>query len=153
MVRSILLAAVAAVGLTGCAGGGARYVAKQADGGVVAIPADTDAWPTHYRKKAEELMARHVGPDFEVVSEGEVVTGQSTNHDQKVQRDKTFNTTNPFLPAEKDTINTTTTTRDITEYHITYRRRSAAPMGGAAVAPAGGPVTPAGGLAPSVGPR
>ncbi|MBX9582652.1 MAG: hypothetical protein K2X87_20280 [Gemmataceae bacterium] len=146
MVRVVLLPLVVA-GLAGCAGGGARYVSKQGDGGVVAIPADTDAWPTHYRKKAEELIVRHVGPDFEVVGEGEVVTGQSTNHDQKVQRDKTFNTTNPFLPAEKDTINTTTTTRDITEYHITYRRR------GSAGVPAAGPVTPAGGSIPSVGPR
>lgn len=143
----LLLLSAAAAGLTGCASG-ARYVSKQGDTGVVAIPADTDAWPTHHRRKAEELIARHVGPDFEVVAEGEVVTGQSTRRDQQVQRDQTFNTTNPFLPASKDTINTTTTVRDVTEYHITYRRR-----GSTAAVPTLGPVTPAGGVLPSVGPK
>lgn len=148
MVRVLILPAVAltVAAVAGCASSSARYVAKDADGGVVAIPADTDVWPSHNRRAAEELIRRHVGPDFEVVREGEVVTGQATNHDQKVQRDKTFNTTNPFLPAEKQTIDTTTTTRDLTEYHITYRRRA----GG--VLPAGGVGTPTGGVVPAGGP-
>lgn len=156
MGRVLILPAVALL-MAGCAGSSARYVAKDADGGVVSIPADTDVWPSHNRRNAEELIRRHVGPDFEVVREGEVVTGQATNHDQKVQRDKTFNTTNPFLPAEKDTINTTTTTRDLTEYHITYRRRAGGvtPAGGVGlgggVVPAGGPTAPGGAVKPAGG--
>lgn len=159
MGRSLFLPAVAVVtiGLAGC-GSSARYVAKDIDGGIVAIPSDTDVWPTHNRKHAEDAIRRHVGPDYEIVSEGEVVTGQVTNHDQQVRRDKA-DTPVKGLTVEKEGVSATSTTRDITEYHITYRRRAAAAAGTPPVpatagrTPAGGGVQPASGFMPQVGPR
>jgi hypothetical protein len=41
--------------LAGCSTG-ARYVTTTNSAGVVAIPSNTDDWPYHYRKQAEELM-------------------------------------------------------------------------------------------------
>ncbi|MDB5308550.1 MAG: hypothetical protein JWO38_2752 [Gemmataceae bacterium] len=156
MKRVVILPAVVVIvaSLTGC-GTTARYVAKQGDTGVVAIPNNSDAWLTHYRRDAEDLIRRHVGPDYEILEEREVVTGTAVSNNQQVQREQIANRRNPLLPGEKDTITSTTATRDTTEYQITYRRRSgpalnALPPNGfvpaAGVGPAAGPVVlPAGG--------
>jgi hypothetical protein len=122
MNRILLTVAVVVSGLSGCASP-ARYVEKSGDVGVIAIPANTDAWPTHYRSEAFALIERHVGPNFEIVEEKEVPVGTRTNNNQQVKREQTFNSTMPFLPAEKDTVTNTTSTHDITEWRIAYRRK------------------------------
>ena len=43
-----------ALGLTGC--GGPHFVDQDQYGGVVAIPSNTNYWPTRYRSRAEEMM-------------------------------------------------------------------------------------------------
>lgn len=124
--------AVAVLGLVTLAGGcatPARYIEKKGDEGVVAIPANTDAWPSYNRRAAIELIQKHVGVNYEILDEREVVTGQSTHNNQQVNTEQTVNRTIPFLPAEKQTITNTTTQRDITEWRITYRRKAGAAPG------------------------
>ena len=134
-----MAAAVVAAASTGC--GGARYVHRSGDEGIVAIPANTDAWPSNHRSGAMKLIEQHVGPSYDILEEKEVATGQTTTNNQNTNKEATFNTSIPFLPAEKQTTTTTTTTRDVTEYRIHYRKRTGVAVG----APGGGP-GPVGGL-------
>lgn len=163
---SLLLAVGVIANLSGCAT--ARYVERHADGGVVAIPENSNHWPTYYRQAALDLITQHVGPHYEILEEREVVVGQQTNNNQQVGPD--------FLAG-------ITTTRELTEWRIAYRRaasphyppapgnpqpRNSSPAAGPrpaangtspgsphAVQPAGGvPVAPPGsaGVVPSVAP-
>jgi hypothetical protein len=101
----LLLALGTLAGLSGCAS--ARYVERQADSGVVAIPENSNHWPTYYRQAALNLITQHVGPHYEILEEREVVVGQQTNNNQQVGPD--------FLAG-------ITTTRELTEWRIAYRR-------------------------------
>lgn len=138
----LIVAAAALCGASGCAS--ARYVEKNADGGIVAIPSNADFWPIKHRTAAMELIEKHVGPGYELGEEKEVVTGVTTHHNQEVKREPTFNSEVPFLDAEKQTITNSTTSTDRTEYRIAYRRRAAPPLGLTpigAIQPAGGVVS------------
>lgn len=74
-----MLTCALALGSAGCAATGeARYVYQDGQYGVVGIPENTDRWPSHYREKAEELMARHFPDGFEIVRAEEVVEGSRT---------------------------------------------------------------------------
>lgn len=156
MKRVLVLAAAVVAGLSGCASP-ARFVEKTPDAGVIAIPANTDAWPTHYRREALARIAEHVGPDFEIVEEREYVTGEAVVHSQQTDRQAAVDPAAPNRPAERQTTSAMTTTRDTTEYRIAYRKRPGAAGGvpgqpnvvqtqyrGTGAAPGG--VTPAGGL-------
>lgn len=119
MKRGILCAAACAVGAVGTVGcGNARYIQKDVNGGVIAMSAD-NRWN---REKAEKLMAAHVGAGYQVVEEKEVVTGQVTTNHSDTQTELGEHSVIPFLPANKQITTTTTSTRDETEWHITYRR-------------------------------
>jgi hypothetical protein len=133
-------------GLSGCASP-AKYVSKdsQTASGVVAIPANTDTWPTYNRRAALALIEKHVGPNFEIIEEREVATGQRTTNNQQVNGNQAFGET---------------TTQDVTEWRIAYRKKSGPPTG---ITPVGGmqpvrlpggagAVQPAGGLVPSMAP-
>jgi hypothetical protein len=102
---SLLLGVGVMTGLSGCAT--ARYVERHADGGVVAIPENSNHWPTYYRQSALDLITQHVGPHYEILEEREVVVGQQTNNNQQMGPD--------FLAG-------ITTTRELTEWRIAYRR-------------------------------
>lgn len=128
----------------GCASP-AKYVEKRGDTGIVAIPANTDVWPNHYRTDALALIQKHVGASYEILEEREVVVGQATTNNQQVNTEQTVNREIPFLPAEKQTTTNTTTQRDLTEWRIVYRRKDAPAAG---IAPAAGQA-PAG-VVPSV---
>jgi len=123
IVMSRLLLGVAAVvaGLSGCASP-ARYIERGADSGVVAIPANTDEWPSYHRREALTLIQKHLGSNYEIIEEREVATGQRTVNNQHVKSEQVMNRSNPFLPAEKQTVDNTTTTHDITEWRIAYRK-------------------------------
>lgn len=140
-MKQVLLvaAAVVAAASTGCSS--ARYVHRAGDEGIVAIPANTDTWPSNNRSNAMKLIEQHVGPNYDIVEEREVKTGQTTTNNQNTNKEATFNTSVPFLPAEKQTTTTTTTTHDVTEYQIHYRKRAGTLVG----TPGGGP-GPVGGL-------
>ena len=116
MKRGFLLPAVVgiAVGLTGC-GSTAHYVSKQNDGGVVAIPGNSETWPTNYRADAMELIRKHVGQDYEIVDEKDVPVGRTGAGSEG--------------PAESASYKAMTNTT-LTEYRITYRRKQAPAAGG-----------------------
>jgi hypothetical protein len=168
MNRLVLGVAAIVAGLSGCATP-ARYIERSGDNGVVAIPANTDAFPSYNRSEAIALIHKHVGPNFEIVEEREVATGKRTLNDQQVNNEQTWNTANPLLPANKQTVQNTTTTQDVTEWRIAYRKKASTSIGsgtlGSSVTPAGGvqsrmpvgavspPVQPAGGIVPPVGPN
>lgn len=141
------LLAVGVAALSGC--GTARYVEKNAESGIIAIPSNADFWPMKHRTEAIALIEKHVGPAYEIVEEKEVVTGVTTHHNQEVTREPTYNSEVPFLGAEKQTVTNSTSTSDTTEWRIAYRRRPVPATNG--IQPAGGvvptgPVVPAGGV-------
>ena len=68
------------VALSGCAS--ARYVLKDAESGVVAIPANSDSWPSHHRQKAEELMRQQFPDGYVIELEEEAVVGQQTSFNE-----------------------------------------------------------------------
>jgi hypothetical protein len=157
-MNRLVLAGVALVaGLSGCASP-ARYIERSGDTGVVAIPANSDSFPNYNRSEAIALIHKHVGPNFEILEEREVATGKRTQNDQQMHEDL-FNAQH---------VQNTTTTQDLTEWRIAYRKKAAGSIGagslGSSATPAGGMqsrsavgagnsgVQPAGGIIPSVGP-
>ena len=63
----------------GCASTGqVRYVYQDGQYGVIGLPENTSRWPTHYRERAEVLMARHFPQGYEIVRAEEVVEGSRT---------------------------------------------------------------------------
>ena len=125
MNRTLLGVAALVAGLSGCATPAKDISFDAATGsGVVAIPANTDAWPTYNRSQAMALIQSRVGADYEIVEEREVVTGQTTSSNRQIDTQQTVNPNIPILPAEKKTISDTQTTRDVTEYRIAYRKKA-----------------------------
>ncbi len=152
MSRFILAFVALAANMTGCASP-ARYIETSAESGVVAIPTNTDEWPNFHQSSARSLIEKHVGPAYEIVEQREVVTGQSESNSMQ---------TGPVNLS-------TTTTRDVTEWRIAYRKRTEGPIIGdvnfkgvtTGLTPAGGiqqteylqgSSGPAEGIVPSVGP-
>jgi hypothetical protein len=110
MTRLLLVAAAVVVaGLSGCATP-AHDVSfdPQSGTGVVAIPANSDMFPTYYRSAALDLIKQHVGPNYEILNEQQVKTGQTTVNNQQIGSDR---------------ISGVATTQDVLEYHLTYRKQ------------------------------
>jgi hypothetical protein len=123
MGRGVILAlfAVASAQAAGC--NSAQYVVKQQDGGVVAIPANNNVWPFHYRDEALTLIRQHVGSNYEIVDERSVVTGTTTTNNEQTNREQVYNKKNPNLPGERDYTTGTVTSNQNTQWQITYRRK------------------------------
>jgi hypothetical protein len=98
----------------GCAES-ARFIVKSPAGGTVAIPENTNVWPSYYRDKANKLMHEHCPQGCTIVHEEEVVTGVSTT--DRVDTDS--HNLGPF--TVRDQVSNTTTTRNQTEFRITYQ--------------------------------
>lgn len=155
----VVIAGVA--GLTGCASPVKDVSFDPVSGtGVVAIPENTDVWPTYYRSQAMARIQSRVGPAFEIIEEQEVVVGQTTTNSRQIEGDGGGTTA-----SGRKMIFDLTTTRDLTEYRIAFRRKApvsvtppgtpgtTAPVVQTQYAPTtGGSVQPAGGLVPSVAP-
>jgi hypothetical protein len=97
-VRSLVLLSVLA--LTGCMS--ARVVSRDPTGGVVAIPENSNSWPTRYHDQAIALIKQDC-PDYAIVREEEVVTGTVTTD-------------------RESTDTRTRETQNRTEWRITYRK-------------------------------
>ena len=97
--------------LSGCAS--ARFVSKSPDCGVVAIPCDSNRWPTYNRDKAEALIRSQCPDGYEVVHEEEAVIG-SVSH--------TSVNDNGSIHTAGSTSGTIDTTQK-TEWRIHYRRK------------------------------
>jgi hypothetical protein len=76
MKRLFPLLACALLG-TGCLSTTARFVEnRQGSGGIVAIPSNTNYWPTYHRDAAKKLMAEACPNGYEITTEREVAVGQ-----------------------------------------------------------------------------
>ena len=126
-------------GLSGC--NSARYVTVDNSGGIVAIPDNSNKWPSYNHRHAEELMQAKCPGGYVIDREEEVVTGTTQ------YTDTTTNTRgDPLLaairvaPVTQDTQQKTTSTNQ-TEWRIYYHRKDAAVVPHAeAVPPTGNPV-------------
>ena len=121
MSRTLTLALLSLAVLLqfGCA---ARQVMKEPDYGVVAIPQNSNRWPTKYRDKADELMVQHFPAGYQILREEEVVVGQTTHYDEEEERADVELIDGLLSVGASDRSGTATTT-DVTEYHIHYTRR------------------------------
>ncbi len=59
----------------------ARYVLLEADGGAIAIPHNSNAWPCYFRDQAETLMKARCPQGYLIEREEEVVVGQTVHTD------------------------------------------------------------------------
>jgi hypothetical protein len=144
------------LGLVGCTS--ARYVQVTRDGGIVAIPENTNVWPTYYRDKAMALIQEKCPDGYEIVWEEEAVTGTVAHTNaytdtreapalvfggaegaaertprkkgpgERERYSESFGGVAIPLGETEQTTRQTTTYRNITEWHIHYRK--AAPAGG-----------------------
>jgi hypothetical protein len=139
MKRGFAVAVVALVSLAGGCATPARYIEKGNNQGVVAIPANTDTFPAYNRREALALIQKHVGPNYEIVDEREVVTGTNTLNSLSANGQQTPNAKGGS--SDIQTVSGITTQTDRTEWRITYRKTIDGASGGAAAD-----------LVPSVGP-
>ena len=114
--------------LIGC--NGARYIVKNQDSGVVAIPSNTDYWPTYNRSRALKLIEEHCPNGFDIEREEEYVTGTVTTQHTETDNDYF----GPFIINEAAT--TSTSHYDQTEWRIYYKARN----NGAGHFPVGNPI-------------
>jgi hypothetical protein len=117
--RALRVAALA-LGMCGCTS--ARIVSRDPTGGVVAIPSNSDNWPTHYRASAEALMAKQCPKGYVIDTEGEVVIGQSVN--DHINADPASLSSLLFGIGSPQY---TTWTQDIKEWQIRFRAKDAPP--------------------------
>ena len=101
----------------------ARQVIRERDYGVVAIPANSNAWPFHYRDKATKIMSEHFPEGYEIVREEEVVVGKTTHIDEDVKK-KNLEVVEDVFSVGTTQREVTTTTQDKTEWRISYQRTS-----------------------------
>jgi hypothetical protein len=110
MTRMLLLVAAVTAGLSGCATPARDISWDPLSGtGIVAIPANSNMFPTYYRNEALALIEKRVGPNYEIVEEREVPIGQTTLNNQQLNNDSMLGIT---------------TTKNLTEYHIAYRKKA-----------------------------
>jgi hypothetical protein len=124
IARLALLCTASLMGLTGC-GTSARYVTTTSNSGVVAIPGNSNSWPSYYHNQAEELIKAKCGANYVIELEEEFVTG-TTQHTTST----TDTTGDPLLAAVRIAPVTqrnsqSTTFNNQTEWRIYYRRTDA----------------------------
>jgi hypothetical protein len=119
------LTACLVMGLSGCCT--ARFISVDADYAVVAIPNNTNDWPTYNRTHAEELMHQKFPQGFVIDHEGEVVTGttQHTNTNTETKGDQLLAALK-VSPIEQQT-HQTTSFENKTEWRIWVRATGAPP--------------------------
>jgi hypothetical protein len=113
-VRQALPAVLVLSAVSGCCGG-ARLIQSGPDGGIVAIPSNTNSWPYKYRDEAEKLMAKRCPNGYDIVKEEEAPVGRQT----------TTTTVTPVVyNKEGDSATATvTSTSTRTEHRITFKAR------------------------------
>ena len=145
MSRQVSLLALLCVsgiaGMSGC--NSARYVTVDSTGGVVAIPSNSNSWPTYNHRHAEELIQAKCPGGYVIDREEEFVTGTTE------YVDSTTNTKGDQMlaalriaPVTQETQQRTTTSNQ-TEWRIYYHRKDA-PMPAAGAAPPAAAVRPSG---------
>lgn len=137
MRRVLALAAAVAPLLAGVGCNTARFVERDANGGVVAVPRAMN------RDHALKLIEKEYGPNYVIDGEGEFVTGQVTTNTTNQNKQSEFNARNPFRPQEQTTTQTVSQTQDQKEWRITFHKMPAG-VGGTPTHTAMGGRTPPG---------
>src|SRR5262249_27995331 len=124
----LIFGSILLVTLSGC--GDARFVAQDQFGGVVAIPSNSNSWPTHFREKAEKLMTQKCPQGYNIDREEEAVVGQTTTASTNTDT-RTYDLQNGRR-APAGSLATSTTNRSVavqnqTEYRITFHAKNAVP--------------------------
>jgi hypothetical protein len=92
-----------------------RLVRDAPDGGVVAIPNNTNQWPTYYRNRAEQLMKRKCPEGYVIVSEQAAEDNPAARDGRKPNED--FDYEGAYIRLS---------TYDRKVYHIVFRSVAAA---------------------------
>ena len=103
--------------LTGCQT--ARYVVKESDRGVVAIPSDGQNFPNDYRSQAALLMAEHFPDGYQLTGEELVRLGPNRTYHENL--DQVSEQSGPLHILGRSTIGYGFK-RDRQEIHISYER-------------------------------
>jgi hypothetical protein len=102
--------------LTGCQS--ARYVVRESDHGIVAIPVGSE----RYRREAEELMQEHFPDGYTVVREEEVLVEDTTSPSQQIRGELAEPSNRPFASAAAAPADGQPATGQRAELRITYFR-------------------------------
>lgn len=116
---AMLVVAVVAVSVSGCQS--ARYVLRESDRGIVAIPANTNMWPWKHRDDAEKLMQQHFPNGYQIDREFEEVVGKTTTSGEDSDG-QTVKLAEGLVTLDTGQRRSTSTTTDVTEYRIEYRQ-------------------------------
>lgn len=132
--RAVLLGVVS---LTGCGlFQSVHYVRDDPNGGVIAIPTDTNVWPTHYRNRAEALMKEKCPQGFVIDKVEKVVLNQNDDDGRKPPERWEYD---GALVKVKD---------EQSEYHITFHAAVLQQAIGGPPKPLPAPIPPTSALLP-----
>ena len=117
--RAVLLLVVGGIvaGLIGCSS--ARYVLRESDRGIVAIPANTNMWPWKHRDDADTLMQGHFPKGYQIDREFEEVVGKTTTSGEDTDG-QTVQLADGLVTLDTGQRRSSSTTTDVTEYRIEY---------------------------------
>ena len=117
--RAVLLLVVGGIvaGLTGCSS--ARYVLRESDRGIVAIPANTNMWPWKHRDDADTLMQGHFPKGYQIDREFEEVVGKTTTSGEDTDG-QTVQLADGLVTLDTGQRRSSSTTTDVTEYRSEY---------------------------------
>ena len=110
----MLPALLVLAGVGGCSQ--ARLIRDNPEGGVVSIPNNTNQWPSYYRNRAEYLMRKKCPEGFVIVREQAVEDNPAERDGRKPNEDFEYNGAYQRIRNAR---------REA--YHITFRRKAAAP--------------------------
>ena len=115
----LLVVGCSVAGLSGCSS--ARYVLRESDRGIVAIPANTNMWPWKHRDDADTLMQGHFPNGYQIDREFEEVVGKTTTSGEDTDG-QTVQLADGLVTLDTGQRRSSSTTTDVTEYRIEYSR-------------------------------
>ena len=123
MSRGRVVLSLAVVVTVGCLSGchSARYVLRETDRGIVAIPANTNMWPWKHRDDADTLMQGHFPNGYQIDREFEEVVGKTTTSGEDTDG-QTVQLAGGLVTLDTGQRRSSSTTTDVTEYRIEYSR-------------------------------
>jgi hypothetical protein len=146
-LRHVLSAcALTVVLLAGCAS--PRFVQVDGQGGIVALPENSNVWPTYHRDKAEAMISKRCRNGYVIVREEEVATGSVAHTNSQTdtreapalllggangtsektgkngeRHSSTFGGVAIPIGEQQRLTRQTTTVRDVTEWRIYYQSK------------------------------
>lgn len=150
MTRSALLTCCVGVFalLTGCVSP-TRIVRQDAASVVIAVPENTNVWPSYYRDEARKAAEQSIG-ECTLVGGTEVKVGETVTNSQNVDRRDLGGQNKTPKIGEITTASNSTTVQNKMEYHMEFQAKRTIPgntnLSNQPPVPGGPPITPAGGV-------